>query len=375
MNAVDRTKAGVASGVLSMSRMVGGTVRRRGDRRAADRDRHVEDQRRPPPRPGRRRDRRSPTRSARGGAPRGHARRTSSPSPVTRSSRRSGIGLTIGAAVDARSAPSLALALIRGADPRRPAAVQPAEAEAQAAPRPSCRASEPTPPRAALAAERPGSGYDPGSDPRLRPGRCRARGRRFEPSRERRDRAGRAAGDDGGLGDPRGARGRAGRRLPARGDRGPRAGRVRGHRARDGRRRELQQRLGGARRAGLGVPLPPQRGPPHRRLRRIRDRLEGRRGRHPLEAGRRGRRPLQPGLLRGSGGPRPRSARRAEPADLGLRDELGLVRAVLQGPGPAAAAQAGAPGLGGGRLLRPDLLHRLPDADRPRASCRPATAS
>ena len=27
-------------------------------------------------------------------------------------------------------------------------------------------------------------------------------------------------------------------------------------------------------------------------------------------------------------------------ADLGLRDDLGLVRAVLQGPGPAAAAQA-----------------------------------
>ena len=61
-------------------------------------------------------------------------------------------------------------------------------------------------------------------------------------------------------------------------------------------------------------------------------------------------------------------------ADLGLRDELGLVRPVHQGPGPAAAAQARAPDLGGGRLLRADLLHRLPDAHRPRASCRPATA-
>ena len=54
-----------------------------------------------------------------------------------------------------------------------------------------------------------------------------------------------------------------------------------------------------------------------------------------------------------------------QPADLGLRDHLGLVRPVLQGPGPAAAAQAPAPDLGGGRLLRPHLLHRLPDADRP----------
>ena len=49
----------------------------------------------------------------------------------------------------------------------------------------------------------------------------------------------------------------------------PRAGRVRGDRARDGRGRELQQRVGGARQAGLGLPLP-RRGPPHRRLRRLR---------------------------------------------------------------------------------------------------------
>ena len=48
------------------------------------------------------------------------------------------------------------------------------------------------------------------------------------------------------------------------------------------------------------------------------DRLEGRRGRHPLEAGRRGRGPLQPGLLRGRRGARARPARRSEPADLGL---------------------------------------------------------
>ena len=59
-----------------------------------------------------------------------------------------------------------------------------------------------------------------------------------------------------------GARGRAQGRLPGRGDRGPRARRVRGDRPRDGRGRELQQRLGGARQAGLGVRLrrPPEYG-------------------------------------------------------------------------------------------------------------------
>ena len=67
-----------------------------------------------------------------------------------------------------------------------------------------------------------------------------------------------------------GARGRADRRLPARGDGGTRARRLRGDRARDGGRRELQQRVGGARQAGLGLPLPPRRGPPHRRLGRLR---------------------------------------------------------------------------------------------------------
>src|SRR5256886_9814007 len=54
-------------------------------------------------------------------------------------------------------------------------------------------------------------------------------------------------------------RGRAPRRLPDRGDRGSRARRLRGDRARDGRRRELQQRVGRARQAGVGVPLPPDR--------------------------------------------------------------------------------------------------------------------
>ena len=146
----------------------------------------------------------------------------------------------------------------------------------------------------------------------------------------------------------------------------PRAGRVRGDRARDGRGRELQQRVGGAGQADLGLPLP-RGGPPHRRLGRVRDRVEGRRGRDALEARRRGRRALQPGLLRGPRGARAGPAGRAVAADLGLRDHVGLVRAVLQGPGPAAAAQAGGAGLGGGGLLRADVLHRLPHARRPGA--------
>ena len=193
------------------------------------------------------------------------------------------------------------------------------------------------------------------------------RGRRRDGGFEARRGAGHAARDDGGLGDPPGARGRAQGRLPARGDRGPRARRLRGDRPRDGRRRQLQQRLGGARQAGLGLRLrrPPRVRPPHRRLRRLGDRLEGRRGRHPLEARRRGRDPLQPGLLRGRRGPRPRPDGGAEPGDLGLRDDLGLVRPVHQGPGPAAAAEAAQPLLGRVLGLRAHLLHRLPDADRP----------
>ena len=82
--------------------------------------------------------------------------------------------------------------------------------------------------------------------------------------------------------------------------------------------------------------------------------------------------PLQPGLLRGRRGPRARPARRAQPADLGLRDDLGLLRPVHQGPGAAAAAAPAEPLLGRVLRLRADLLHRLPDADRPvQAAARP----
>ena len=169
------------------------------------------------------------------------------------------------------------------------------------------------------------------------------------------------------MGHPRGALRRTEGRLPARGDRSARARRVRGDRARDGRRRELQQRVGGARQAGVGDALrrPPRVRPPHRRLGRLRHRVEGRRRRDALEARRRGRGALQPGLLRGSGGPRPRPDGGAIAEDLGLRDDVGLVRAVHQGAGPAAAAEARGADMGGVGLLRSRLLHRVPHADHP----------
>ena len=91
---------------------------------------------------------------------------------------------------------------------------------------------------------------------------------------------------------------------------------------------------------GVALRRPPRVRPPHRRLGRLGRRLEGRRGRDALEARRRGRHPLQHRLLRGPRGARARPARRAQPEDLGLRDHLGLVRAVHQGPGPAAPAEA-----------------------------------
>ena len=49
----------------------------------------------------------------------------------------------------------------------------------------------------------------------------------------------------------------------------------------------------------------------------------------------------------------------------GYETTWGSFAAVHQGAGPAAAAQAQEPDLGGGRLLRPRLLHRLPDAHGP----------
>ena len=168
-------------------------------------------------------------------------------------------------------------------------------------------------------------------------------------------------------------------RLPARGDRGTRAGRVRGDRARDGRGRELQQRLGGARQAGVGVALrrPPGVRAPHRRLGRLGRRLEGRR--RASRAGSPATRSsihCNHGLLRGPRGPRPRPARGAVARRSGATRPPGArspssrkVQAQQLLPKPTA------PDLGGGRLLRARLLHRLPHADRPvRAAGRPPRA-
>ena len=58
--------------------------------------------------------------------------------------------------------------------------------------------------------------------------------------------------------------------------------------------------------------------------------------------------PLQPELRRVPGVQRARPDGLLAAEDLGLRDELGLVRRVLPRAGPAAAAEAAAPDLGGG---------------------------
>ena len=76
----------------------------------------------------------------------------------------------------------------------------------------------------------------------------------------------------------------------------------------------------------------------------------GRPGRHPLEARRRGRHPLQPELRRVPRVQRPRPDGLHAAEDLGVRVQLGQLRRVLQGAGPAAPAQAAAADLGGGRL-------------------------
>ena len=98
-----------------------------------------------------------------------------------------------------------------------------------------------------------------------------------------------------------------------------------------------------------GLPLHGRR-LPHRRLRRLGHRRRGGARRDALEARRRGRRPLQPELRRVPGVQRPRPDGLLAAEDLGLRVELGLVRRLLPGAGAAAAAEAGAPDLGGGRV-------------------------
>ena len=135
---------------------------------------------------------------------------------------------------------------------------------------------------------------------------------------------------------------------------------------RDGGRRQLQRRLGCARRAGLRARRA-QEPLSYRRLRRLRHRLGGRLQGQALESRRRGRRPLQPGRRRRRGMQRRRPDVLRLAAHLGLRDAGRLVRAVLPGAGPPADGAPEAPDLGGGRLLHADAGDRLPHAVRPRA--------
>ena len=124
--------------------------------------------------------------------------------------------------------------------------------------------------------------------------------------------------------------------------------------------------------AALGQPISPldvHKDPyPHRRLRRLRHRLGGRRQGEALEGRRRGRRPLQPGRRRRRGVQWRRPDVLAEPAHLGLRDAGRLLRAVLPRAGAPADAAAAAPDLGGVGLLHADAGDRLPHAVRPPAA-------
>ena len=100
--------------------------------------------------------------------------------------------------------------------------------------------------------------------------------------------------------------------------------------------------------------------------RRVGHRLQGRQGRQEREGRRRGRRPLRHVGPRRSVGRRPATIRcsRRPSADLGLRDQLGQLRAVHQGAGAPVPAEAEAPDLGGGRGLHAGRRHRLPHAAR-----------
>ena len=99
--------------------------------------------------------------------------------------------------------------------------------------------------------------------------------------------------------------------------------------------RQLQRRLGRARRAGLGARRP-QAALPYRRIGRRGDRLGGRIEGEALEGRRRGRRPLQPGRRRRRGVQRRRPDVLRLAAHLGLRDAGRLLRPVLPGAGPPA---------------------------------------
>ena len=172
------------------------------------------------------------------------------------------------------------------------------------------------------------------------------------------------AGADARLGDPPRAPWRSRHRDAGRGRRDPRDRQPRGAGPGDGGGGQLQRRLGRTRHPDLAF-RHPQGALPHRRLRRLRHRLEGRRQGQALAGRRRGGDPLQPGRRRRRAMQRRRPDVLALAADLGLRDPGRLVRPVHPGPGPATDAPPPAPDLGGERLLHPDPGHRLPDAVRP----------
>ncbi len=143
--------------------------------------------------------------------------------------------------------------------------------------------------------------------------------------------------------------------------------RGRGAPPRDGRRRQLQRRLGRARPAGLH-PRRAQASLPHRRLRCLRHRLGDRQQGAPLESRRRSHRPLQSGRRRRRGLQRRRSAAVALAAHLGLRDAGRLVRAILPRAVAPIDAQADASDLGRIGLLHAHPRHRLSHAVRPFAA-------
>ena len=135
----------------------------------------------------------------------------------------------------------------------------------------------------------------------------------------------------------------------------------------DGRRRQLQRRLGRPRPADLD-PRRAQASVPHRRLRCLGHRLGGRQQGASLEGRRRSHRPLQSGRRRRRGLQRRRSAAVALAAHLGLRDAGRLVRAILPRAVAPIDAQADASHLGRVGLLHAHARHRLSHAVRPFAA-------
>ncbi|CAA7618738.1 PKS protein (fragment) [Magnetospirillum sp. UT-4] len=196
-------------------------------------------------------------------------------------------------------------------------------------------------------------------------GRCPARTGGQGSLRDRRDSAARPCAEaDVRLGHPQGAPRHARHRHAGRGGRDPRDRSARGADHGDGRRRQLQRRVGGAGQADLSVRLP-QGALSHRRLGCLGHRLGGGRQGEALEGRRRSGGPLQPGRRRRRGVQRRRPDVLAQPAHLGLRDPRRLLRPVRPRPGAAADAPPQAPDLGRERLLHPDARHRLPHAVRP----------